>query len=73
MKRSQVHTGSMSIQCRDLRLTVSCSWTKTPAVLPSVLYPKPVLINLFPDNDPEELVSNFITLAALCKTTWHSN
>ena len=59
----------VSMQCRDLGLTISCSKTKTLAVLPSDLYPKPVPINLFPDDDPVEVVSNFSTLAALCKTT----
>ena len=37
----------------------SCSKTKILVGLPSDLYPKPVPINLFPDDDPVEGVSNF--------------
>ena len=32
----------MSIRCRDLGLTISCGKTKTLAVLPLNIYPKPV-------------------------------
>ena len=49
----------MSIRCRNLGLIISCSKTKTLAVLPSDLYPKPVPINLFHDDDPVEVVSYF--------------
>ena len=63
----------MSIQCRDLGLTISCSKIKPLAVLPSDLYPKPVPINPFPDNDPVEVVSNFQHLGSIvqdnCGTT----
>ena len=48
----------VSLHCRDLGLTISCSKTKTLAVLPSDLYPKPVPINLFPDDDSVEAVTN---------------
>ena len=49
----------MSMRCRDLGLIISCSKIKTLAVLPSDLYPKPVPINLYPGDDPVEVVSNF--------------
>ena len=49
----------------DLGLTISCSKTKTLAVLPSDLYPKPVPINIFPDDDPVEVVSNFQYLGSI--------
>ena len=55
----------VSIRCRDLGLTISCSKTKTLAVLPSHLYPKPVLINLFPNDDPVEVVSSFQYLGSI--------
>ena len=55
----------VSIRCRDLGLTISCSKTKTLAVLPSDLYPKPVPINLFPDDEPVEVVSNFQYLGSI--------
>ena len=49
----------MSTQFRYLGLTISCSNTKTLAVLPSKFYLKLVPINLFPDDHPVEEVSNF--------------
>ena len=55
----------VSIPCRDLGLTISCSKTKPLAVLPSDVYPKPVPINLFPDDDPVEVVSNFQYLGSI--------
>ena len=55
----------VSIRCRDLGLTISCSKTKPLAVLPSDLYPKPVPINLFPDDDSVEVVSNFQYLGSI--------
>ena len=48
----------VSIWCRNLEHTISSSKTKTLAVMPSDLYPKIVPINLFPDDDPAEVVSN---------------
>ena len=48
----------MSIHCRDLGLTISCSKTKTQAVLPSDFYPKHVPNNLFSDDGHVD-VSNF--------------
>ena len=55
----------VSMWCRELGLTISYSKTKTLAVLPSNLYPKPVPINLFPDDDPVEVVSNFQYLGSI--------
>ena len=55
----------VSIRCRDLGLTISCSKTKPLAVLPSDVYPKPMLINLFPDDDSVEVVSNFQYLGSI--------
>ena len=55
----------VSMWCRELGLTISCSKTKPLAVLPSDLYPEPVLINLFPDDDPLEVVSNFQYLGSV--------
>ena len=55
----------VSMWCRELGLTISCSKTKPLAVLPSDLYPKPVPTNLFPDNDPVEVVSNFQHLGSI--------
>ena len=59
----------VSLHCRDLGLTISCSKTKTLAVLPSdlypELYPEPVPINLFHDDDPVEVVSNFQYLGSI--------
>ena len=55
----------VSIWHRDLGLTISCSKTKPLAVLPSDLYPEPVLISLFPDDDPVEVVSNFQYLGSI--------
>ena len=49
----------VSLHSRDLGLTISCSKTKTLAVLPSDLYPKPVPINILPNDDPVEVVPNF--------------
>ena len=55
----------VSMWCRELGLTISCSKTKTLAVLPSDLYPKPVPINLFPDDDPVDVVCNFQYLGSI--------
>ena len=52
----------VSLHCRDLGLMISCSKT---TVLPSELYPKPVSVNLFPDHDPVEVVSNFQYLGSV--------
>ena len=60
----------VSMQCRDLGLTISCSKTKPLAVLPSDLYPKHVLINLFLDDDPVEVVSNFQYLGSIGQDNW---
>ena len=49
----------VSTQCRDIGLTISCRNTKTLAVLPSNLSLNLVPINLFPDDHPVEVVSNF--------------
>ena len=49
----------VSTRCRDIGLTISCRNTKTLAVLPSNLSLKLVPINLFPDDHPVEVVSNF--------------
>ena len=56
---------NVSMQCRDLGLIFSCSKIKTLAVLPSDLYPKPVPIDLFPDDDPVEVVSIFQYLGSI--------
>ena len=58
----------VSLHCRNLRFTISCSKTKNLAVLLSDLYPEPVPINLFPNDDPAGWCPIFSTLAALCKT-----
>ena len=55
----------VSIRRRDLGLTISCSKTKPLAVLPSDVYPKPAVINLFPDDGSVEVVSNFQYLGSI--------
>ena len=60
----------VSIRCRDLGLAISCSKTKTLAVLPSDLYPKPVLINLVPNDDPVEVMCNFEHLGSFVQDNY---
>ena len=55
----------VSMRCRDLRLTISCSKTKTLAVLLSDHYSKPVPINLFPEDDPVKVVFNVQYLVSI--------
>ena len=62
----------VSIRCRDLRLTISCSKTKTLAVLPSDLYQKPVPIYL-PNDNPRGSVQFSVPRQHCARQLWNSN
>ena len=56
---------SLSTHCRNFGLSISCSKTKTMAVLPSSLYPQPAPIHLSPNQPPVESVTSFQYLGSI--------
>ena len=60
---------SLSTHCRNFGLSISCSKTKTMAVLPSSLYPQPAPIHLSPNQPPLSLSPASSTWEALYRMT----